>query len=119
MSFSARTRTHRRSARRRRPLRAPRVAVSADLVLFLAIAVIVGGVSFLYIRQATVLRTLTAECASAREDLVERQEVNYALELSIEEALSLKRISDYAVSRLGMVAPAETRYVYVPTRFRP
>ncbi|MEW5826961.1 MAG: hypothetical protein AB1778_09050 [Candidatus Bipolaricaulota bacterium] len=119
MRVDHRTRRSWKPRPRRRPGRRPRLAIPREATLLLLSGLIVCAVLFLYIRQTTVLRTLTAECASAREDLVERQEVNHALALAIEEALSLERISKYATERLNMTTPTNPRYVYVPTRIHP
>ena len=86
-------------------------AHTATLILTLVIAASIGALCFLAVRQTTVIRDLTAQCAGARELLVGIEEVNRTLEFDLEQAFSLARISEMARSRLGMVEPTRVRYV--------
>lgn len=71
----------------------------------------VGWLSFLYVRQGTTIRNLTAECALVQSELIEIQEVNHTLELEIEQAFSLSRVSQFARQRLGMIEPSVIHHV--------
>lgn len=84
------------------------------MAVALALAVLAVGLSFLYIHQGTMLRVLTADRESLRENLTELEEINHTLRLEIAEAFSLPRIAKYATEHLGMITPTTTRYVRVP-----
>jgi len=101
-----------RKGRRLKDLRLP---IPADVALALGGALLLGGLSFLYIHQGTMLRALTADREVLRENLTELEEINHTLRLEIAEAFSLPRISKYATERLGMIEPPTTRYVHVPS----
>jgi len=100
--------------RRRRRLKDLRLPIPVDVALALGGALLLGGLSFLYIHQGTMLRALTADREVLRENLTELEEINHTLRLEIAEAFSLPRISKYATERLGMIEPPTTRYVHVP-----
>lgn len=100
--------------RKRRRLKDFRLPIPTDVAFALGGALLVGGLSFLYIHQGTMLRALTADREVLREDLTELEEINHTLRLEIAEAFSLPRISRYATERLGMIEPPTTRYVRVP-----
>lgn len=100
--------------RKRRRLKDLRLPIPADVAFALGGAILLGGLSFLYIHQGTMLRALTADREVLREDLTELEEINHTLRLEIAEAFSLPRISKYATERLGMIEPPTTRYVRVP-----
>ncbi len=100
--------------RRRLSLKDLRLPIPADMAIALAIAVLVGGLSFLYIHQGTMLRALTADREALQENLTELEEINHTLRLEIAEAFSLPRVSKYATEHLGMIQPSTTRYVRVP-----
>jgi cell division protein FtsL len=90
------------------------LALPPDVALLLVAGLIVGGLLFVYIRQGTLLRSLTAEHEAAREELTQLEEINHSLEIQVEQGFSLQRLSRYATEQLGMVAPTEVRYVHVP-----
>ncbi|MDD5264319.1 MAG: cell division protein FtsL [Candidatus Bipolaricaulis sp.] len=100
--------------RRRLSLKDVRLPIPADMAIALAVAVLVGGLSFLYIHQGTMLRALTADHEALQENLTELEEINHTLRLEIAEAFSLPRVSKYATEHLGMIQPSTTRYVRVP-----
>jgi hypothetical protein len=83
-------------------------------VLVLVAGILVGGLSFLYIRQGTLLQHLTAERETAREELTQLEEINHSLEIQVEQGFSLDRLSRYAAEQLGMITPAQVRYVRLP-----
>lgn len=76
--------------------------------------ILVLGLSFLYVVQATALRDLTARCSAATEELTRIEEVNRTLEFELGQTFSLERIADIARGRLGMIEPTEVRYVSLP-----
>ncbi len=84
------------------------------MAIALGAALLVGGLSFLYIHQGTMLRALTADREALQGNLTELEEINHTLRLEIAQAFSLPRISQYATEHLGMIQPATTRYVRVP-----
>ncbi len=91
-----------------------RLPIPADMAMALGVAILVGGLSFLYIHQGTMLRALTADREALQENVTELEEINHTLRLEIAEAFSLPRISNYATEHLGMIQPTTTRYVRVP-----
>jgi hypothetical protein len=90
------------------------LALPPDVALVLVASLVVGGLLFLYIRQGTMLQSLTAEREAAREELTQLEEINHSLEIQVEQGFSLQRLSRYATEQLGMVPPTEVRYVHVP-----
>jgi cell division protein FtsL len=84
------------------------------MAIALGTALLLGGLSFLYIHQGTMLRALTADREALQENLTELEEINHTLKLEIAEAFALPRIARYAAEHLGMIQPATTRYVRVP-----
>ncbi len=116
---------HRRPRRNRRrgdSWRSPRarsarhvsLALPPDVALVLVASLVIGGLLFFYIRQGTMLQSLTAERETAREELTQLEEINHSLEIQVEQGFSLQRLSRYATEQLGMVSPTEVRYVHVP-----
>lgn len=89
---------------------------SSGFWVFLAVALIVLGLSLLYIVQSTALRDLTAQMAQAQDELDREQEINRSLELAIEQAFSASRVSRIARDQLGMIEPTEVTYVSVPAQ---
>ncbi len=61
-----------------------------------------------------MLRSLTAERETARDELTHLEEINHSLEIQVEQGFSLQRLSRYATEQLGMVPPTEVYYVHVP-----
>jgi len=88
--------------------------IPGSVLAFAGVAILVLGLSFLYVVQSTTLRDLTAQCAAAEEELTRIEEVNHTLEFEIGQTFSLERVSDLARRRLGMVEPTEVRYVLLP-----
>ena len=84
---------------------------SQGIAIPLAVAVLVIGLSFLYVWQTTQIRDLTARCNSVRSELIEVEEIDRTLQFEIERAFSLERISKIARERLGMVEPSVIQYV--------
>lgn len=78
-------------------------------------SLVVGGLLFLYIRQGTMLQSLTAEREAGREELTQLEEINHSLEIQVEQGFSLQRLSRYAAEQLGMVSPTKVYYVRVTT----
>lgn len=100
--------------RRKLSLKDLHLPIPPDMVMALGAAILVGGLSFLYIHQGTMLRALTADREAIQENLTELEEINHTLRLEIAEAFSLPRVSNYATEHLGMIQPTTTRYVRVP-----
>jgi hypothetical protein len=98
-------------ARRRAGVRG--LVLSADVVVGISLALLVGGLGFLFVRQGTMIRYLTAECMTVREELTESQEINHSFALQLDQAFSLSRIHGLATGRLGMIEPSNPRYVRV------
>jgi len=114
----------RRTRRRADPWRNTRrgrrfsLALPPDLVALVIAGLVIGGLLFVYIRQGTLLRTLTAERETAREELTEREEINRVLEIAIDQGFSLQQLS-WKAGKLGMVVPEKVYHVYVPASVRP
>jgi len=89
-------------------------AIPSSAIAFAGVTILALAFSFLYLRQTTSLRDLTARCASATRDLVRVEEVNRTLEFRIGQAFSLERVSQIAREQLGMVEPTVIRYVPIP-----
>ncbi|MGD9675258.1 MAG: cell division protein FtsL [Candidatus Bipolaricaulia bacterium] len=102
------------AGRKKRDWRSFRLPIPKGTAVALALALLAAGLSFLHIHQGTLLRVLTADRESLRENLTELEEINHTLRLEIAEAFSLPRIAKYATERLGMITPTTTRYVQVP-----
>ncbi|MCX6094550.1 MAG: hypothetical protein NTY63_07020 [Candidatus Bipolaricaulota bacterium] len=100
--------------RRKLSLKDLRLPIPPDMAIAFGAAILVGGLSFLYIHQGTMLRALTADREAIQENLTELEEINHTLRLEIAEAFSLPRVSNYATEHLGMIQPTTTRYVRVP-----
>lgn len=109
MLHRGRNRTVEGERSRRRGARVP-----SRWIALSGVTTLIVGLCFLYVLQATALRSLTAECEQARDELVRVEEVNLTLEFEIEQAFSLERVSRIARERLGMVEPSVVRYVPVP-----
>ncbi len=86
------------------------------VVLVVAAALLVSGLSLLYLWQETAILSLTAERESARAALSSIQEVNRYLEFKVDRAFSLDRIERIARTQLGMDDPKIVRYVEIPQR---
>jgi cell division protein FtsL len=97
----------------RRRARVRSLALSADVLGILSLALLIGGLCFLFVRQETMIRYLTAECATVTDELTEAQEVNRSLSLDLDQAFSLSRIHRLATQQLGMVEPSNPRYVHI------
>jgi cell division protein FtsL len=109
----------RRWGRTRGRVLARPIALSAGIVAALVVACTVAALSFLYIRQTTMMRDLTAQQELARERLVQIEEVNRQLVFEIEQAFSLSRVSRWARERLHMVEPTVFHYVPLFDAARP
>lgn len=99
------------TGRTRRVARSDARVVPATMALTFLIAVSIGALCFVAIRQTTMIRDLAARCDSARQLLIGIEEVNRTLKFEIEQAFSLARVSQFARQRLGMIEPTNIRYV--------
>jgi len=97
-----------------RKVRHVSLALPPDVALVLVASLVIGGLLFFYIRQGTMLQSLTAEREAARDELTQLEEINHSLEIQVEQGFSLQRLSRYATEQLGMVPPTGVRYVHVP-----
>jgi cell division protein FtsL len=96
----------------KRRARVRSLSLSVEVASAVGLGLLICGLCFLYVRQETMIRYLTAECATVQEELTEAQEVNQNLSLEIDQAFSLSRIQRLA-TQLGMIEPSNPRYVHI------
>lgn len=82
-------------------------------ILVLLVALIIAGLSLLYLWQGTMIRDLTAQRESAQATLTSTEEVNRWLEFKIDQVFSLARVSRIAREELHMVEPSTIHYVQI------